>query len=75
MSFTECHFGNMIASYVIPAPGWRVEDIIAHSEERYYVSGLLNKFNRIIWWGLIEISVVKLRMCHILDVEPRLVER
>ena len=75
MSFTECYSGKMLRHTYYTGPGLACGRIIAHSEERHYVSGLLNKFNRIIWKSLIKISAVKLRICHISDVEPRLVER
>ena len=80
ISHLKCHLRNAIPLKWLrhtyyTGPGLSCGRIIAHSEERHYVSGLLNKFNRIIWKSLIKISAVKLRICHISDVEPRLVER
>lgn len=80
ISHLKCHSRNAIPVKLLrhtyyTGPGLACGRIIAHSEERHYVSGLLNKFNRIIWKSLIKISAVKLRICHISDVEPRLVER
>lgn len=80
ISHLKCHLRNAIPVKWLrhkyyTGPGLACGRIIAHSEERHYVSGLLNKFNRIIWKSLIKISAVKLRICHISDVEPRLVER
>lgn len=80
ISHLKCHLRNAIPLKWLrhtyyTGPGLACGRIIAHSEERHYVSGLLNKFNRIIWKSLIKISAVKLRICHISDVEPRLVER
>lgn len=80
ISHLKCHLRNAIPVKLLrhtyyTGPRLACGRIIAHSEERHYVSGLLNKFNRIIWKSLIKISAVKLRICHISDVEPRLVER
>lgn len=80
ISHLKCHLRNAIPLKWLrhtyyTGPGLSCGRIIAHSEERHYVSGLLNKFNRIIWKSLIKISAVKLRICHISEVEPRLVER
>ena len=80
ISHLKCHLRNAIPVKWLrhtyyTGPGLACGRIIAHSEERHYVSGLLNKFNRIIWKSLIKISAVKLRICHISDVDPRLVER
>ena len=80
ISHLKCHLRNAIPVKWLrhtyyTGPGLACGRIIAYSEERHYVSGLLNKFNRIIWKSLIKISAVKLRICHISDVDPRLVER
>lgn len=80
ISHLKCHLRNAIPVKWLrhkyyTGPGLACGRIIAHSEERHYVSGLLNKFNRIIWKSLIKISAVTPRICHISEVEPRLVER